>query len=287
MWKESYRIGIDVIDNQHIELFKMVDNLIQATQKPTRMEEYQKVIEFLKNYVVIHFREEEAYQLSIQYEDQTEHKKLHEEFTKAVLRYEKKLIETDYDIRIIKDLAGTLTAWLIYHVANADQKIARKEMVQNETNVMSFLRSFTSSIAEVLSKMVNLDRSKMTGVNISEFETNDCVFVEVGLIGDQEGRAVFCFSNKLAFNLINSMTFMEVNQVDELVCSALAEVSNISSGNAATYMTKKGVACDITTPLVFKEKQDSFGLLKGILIQTGMGNLSVAVEVDSHNPKNK
>ena len=32
MWKESYRIGIDLIDRQHEELFRATDTLVRAIE---------------------------------------------------------------------------------------------------------------------------------------------------------------------------------------------------------------------------------------------------------------
>ena len=41
MWKDSYRLGVDRIDNQHIELFRMTEDLVNAVKdgaswRPTR-----------------------------------------------------------------------------------------------------------------------------------------------------------------------------------------------------------------------------------------------------------
>ena len=32
MWKDSYRLGVNRIDNQHIELFRMTDELVAAAR---------------------------------------------------------------------------------------------------------------------------------------------------------------------------------------------------------------------------------------------------------------
>lgn len=280
MWKESYRIGVDVIDRQHKALFQMVDELLTDIENGAERERFQDSVKFLKNYVIEHFHDEEAYQESIHYSGLNEHRLLHLEFAEAVRNYEEKLMIYNYAVPVLKDLAGMLTAWLIYHVADADQKIVSAEMKQAKEELRSYAKSFTLSIAEVLSKMVGIDRGQMHGDNVPEIGCEDSVYVEIGLTGDRKGTAVFGFSKELAFNLVKTMTFREVEEVDELVCSALAEVSNISSGNAATYITKCGFFCDIKTPVVHTAETDAYRSLGGIRIDSGIGPLDVAVRME-------
>lgn len=67
MWKESYRLGVDRIDEQHIELFRMTEELIRAIERRASTEAYQKALGFLKDYVIYHFADEEQYQAPIGY----------------------------------------------------------------------------------------------------------------------------------------------------------------------------------------------------------------------------
>ena len=142
MWKESYRIGIDLIDRQHEELFRATDTLVRAIEANADKQTFRQTITFLKDYTVRHFHDEEAYQASIHYSGMEDHKKAHRKFTGIILDYERRLVESDFDIRIVKDLAGTLTAWLIYHVADADQRIAKGDTGAGLTLGQSFLNIF-------------------------------------------------------------------------------------------------------------------------------------------------
>lgn len=47
------------IDEQHKELFRMTEELVGAAQNGITAEACRKVIGFLKEYVVFHFRDEE------------------------------------------------------------------------------------------------------------------------------------------------------------------------------------------------------------------------------------
>lgn len=123
MWEESYKIGVKLIDKQHKELFRMVDELMKAVEQNASGIDLKLIIGFLKEYVVYHFNAEEDYQQSISYCDMERHKELHNRFAKTVLEYEKRLIASDYDIEVVRELGEMLTAWLISHIANIDQKI--------------------------------------------------------------------------------------------------------------------------------------------------------------------
>lgn len=266
MWKESYRIGIDLIDRQHEELFRATDTLVRAIEANADKQTFRQTITFLKDYTVRHFHDEEAYQASIHYSGMEDHKKAHRKFTGIILDYERRLVESDFDIRIVKDLAGTLTAWLIYHVADADQRIAKGDTGAGLTLAQSFLNIFSDSALDVMEKMAGFSANDIEEQFVSNKRVQGDIFVEIGLIGDLKGRIIFGFSKELAFKLIEIMTFVEPAEIDELVCSALAELSNITCGNAATALTEHGKVCDIKTPVVTAEPP--CGLIDGMMLQT-------------------
>ena len=278
MWKESYRIGIDLIDRQHEELFRATDTLVRAIEANADKQTFRQTITFLKDYTVRHFHDEEAYQASIHYSGMEDHKKAHRKFTGIILDYERRLVASDFDIRIVKDLAGTLTAWLIYHVADADQRIAKGDTGAGLTLAQSFLNIFSDSALDVMEKMAGFSANDIEEQFVSNKRVHGDIFVEIGLIGDLKGRIIFGFSKELAFKLIEIMTFVEPAEIDELVCSALAELSNITCGNAATALTEHGKVCDIKTPVVTAEPP--CGLIDGMVLQTNVGGLEIVVQME-------
>lgn len=278
MWKESYRIGIDLIDRQHEELFRATDTLVRAIEANADKQTFRQTTTFLKDYTVRHFHDEEAYQASIHYSGMEDHKKAHRKFTGIILDYERRLVASDFDIRIVKDLAGTLTAWLIYHVADADQRIAKGDTGAGLTLAQSFLNIFSDSALDVMEKMAGFSANDIEEQFVSNKRVQGDIFVEIGLIGDLKGRIIFGFSKELAFKLIEIMTFVEPAEIDELVCSALAELSNITCGNAATALTEHGKVCDIKTPVVTAEPP--CGLIDGMVLQTNVGGLEIVVQME-------
>lgn len=127
MWKEKYRIGVDLIDEQHKELFDRVSRFIQTVQHEgdwsTKLEMVKETLAFMKDYVVTHFHDEEEFQREIDYPDYLKHKEVHEHFKEEVGEYAKRFDEQAYNQQLVQEFAGKLMAWLIHHVGSMDQKM--------------------------------------------------------------------------------------------------------------------------------------------------------------------
>lgn len=281
MWKESYKIGVELIDKQHFELFQMVEQLLSTIEKEEtkqNKQEYINAISFMKDYVMKHFKDEEEYQESIHYKDIENHKQAHRIFTKTVLEYEKKFIETNYDKKEIKNFAGMLTTWLIYHVTDADQKIADKKNNSLETKTdFSFMNCFYDVVKDVFFKMGNVNPDNINKNDILNHYINGDIFIEMSLIGDIENSILFAFSEELAYELIKRMIFIEVKELDEFVISAISEMSNIVTGNVLTELSRRNINCNMKPPFVIKEKKLNTAI-GGITIDTGIGNLQIAMK---------
>lgn len=277
MWKNTDRIGVERIDQQHMELFRMTEELLNAVKSGTAAEVYRKALGFLKDYVIYHFRDEEAYQESIGYSGIQAHKEEHRQFTKTVLDYEKRLTESGFDEKIMKDLVGTVTAWLIYHVVDTDQKIVSGETAAaEESRHGEYAELFAYNAMDVMATMAGLDGSGTQLRTVAPYQSAGDVFVSIQLIHDLQAEVVFGFSKELALRLLGCMTGMELTEVDELVQSALCELTNISCGNAATALSQRGMQCDIKPPMPSREFV-SAGKGSGVLVDTAFGRLSVGV----------
>ncbi len=280
MWKDSYALGIERIDRQHKELFRMTGELVEAVKKDAPAEEYRKALAFLKDYVVYHFRDEEAYQESIRYSGIAAHKEEHRRFTQAVLAYEKQLEASGFDRSTMKDLAGMVTTWLIYHVVDTDQKIVRGgQSEQFEKDFHRCVDLFAHSALEVLELMGGVDSSQVKQHPAVPYHMEEDVLIQLELIGDVKGRVIFGYSKEVALGLVRSMTMMEPDGVDELVLSALCELTNISCGNAATALTQRGLQCDIKPPVVMEDMERNTDA-PGVSMDTGSGRMEVAVLLD-------
>lgn len=75
------------------------------------------------------------------------------------------------------------------------------------------------------------------------------VNVLIGITGQIKGQVIYGMNDAAAKSLCSRMMGgMEVKELDELSQSALSELANMISGNAATYLEQAGVTSDITAP---------------------------------------
>ena len=128
LWKEKYRIGVPQIDEQHEELFKRVNDFVTTLRSEgewnKKINKVNETLNFMKDYVVEHFRDEEQLQESIGYPDAQPHKLLHVNMVNYVVEISEKYENEGYKEELMQQFAGKLLAWLINHVAASDMKIA-------------------------------------------------------------------------------------------------------------------------------------------------------------------
>jgi hemerythrin len=281
MWKDAYAVGNELIDSQHKELFRMSDDLVETIRRqgPDSAAACAQAVAFLKDYVVKHFADEEALQASLGYAGREAHKVLHRNFVSTVLEYEKTLSESRYSPAAMQQFGGTLIGWLIYHVVGEDGKItgmvkAAAPRAREKVRPDQFIHSFAESACEVLSQMLNLTvqadpSAPPPGGQISDLN------VSVGIVGDHSGSAEFLFPLVTALRLVQHMTMTDPSGLSGMMESALREIANIISGNAASKIAEMGYICDITPPKIYRGQRPI--LEKYAVMKCDLGSLTVSV----------
>ena len=128
IWKEQYRIGIERIDSQHIELFHRVTDFVETLQRPGDWAEQSlkvaSTMRFMQQYVITHFRDEETFQRLVHYPNAEEHARIHAAFCAVIQDFANRFEQNGYQKPDAQQLAGKLLAWLINHIVVTDHKIA-------------------------------------------------------------------------------------------------------------------------------------------------------------------
>ena len=88
------------------------------------MDQVNTTLAFMKEYVVTHFADEEAYQRKIGYPGYEAHKKIHQDMVRYVGEVAAQYEQAGFVEQPMQQFAGKLLAWLINHVVAEDQKIA-------------------------------------------------------------------------------------------------------------------------------------------------------------------
>ena len=77
------------------------------------------------------------------------------------------------------------------------------------------------------------------------------VSVVLGIVGDMEGQVIYAVSMECALGIAGRMMGgVEVKELDEMSKSAIAELGNMITGNAATRFEKDSMNIDISPPTV-------------------------------------
>lgn len=120
-WKEDLAIGVDQIDSQHKELLGRIDGLFEACNKGKGKEEVTKVIDYLEDYVVTHFSDEEALQRKYGYPEYNSHKMLHTQFIKDFGTLKQSLDKEGVTPSLIIRMNKLLIDWLLNHIKKTDK----------------------------------------------------------------------------------------------------------------------------------------------------------------------
>lgn len=279
MWKESLRIGIDIIDEQHKALFDKIEELRKAIHDDSTNSKQNCIdaIVFLKDYTVKHFADEEAYQQSIGYKRREAHKKLHEGFIKTLREHEKKLNESDFAERDVKEFTGMLVAWLLYHVADADQKIGKETVHDERLDTQHEMTVY--AIKDVLSKMAGYNIKVLTEVDTYAAGTSETVAIEVELEHDTSGFIIYTYPITFVKDMISSMMGYTPSVVGEMELSALFEISNIISGTVCRQISySRNIVSDISSPFLAERARHKAG--EKIAVDTGCGILEAEVSIE-------
>ncbi len=122
-WKEDLKIGVDHIDNQHKELFARIDNLFEACNKGKGKEEVVKVVNYLGEYVITHFSDEEALQRQYNYPEYNSHKLMHTQFVKDFEMLKDSLDKEGVSPGLVIRMNKLLIDWLLNHIKKTDKAL--------------------------------------------------------------------------------------------------------------------------------------------------------------------
>lgn len=123
-WTNDLLTGNTQIDNEHKELIKAINDLLDACSKGKGRAEVEKTVKFLSSYTKTHFAHEEVLQMKSKYPDYVNHKKYHQHFISTVDDIQKKLLATGPSIALVGEINTKVANWIITHIKKEDVKVA-------------------------------------------------------------------------------------------------------------------------------------------------------------------
>lgn len=127
--KQEYYIGIEMIDEEHKQLFKYANEayeLLHDEFTPDKYDRIDMILENLHDYTVKHFADEENYMESINYKKIFTQKIQHQEFINKLEKFmEQHKNETENQDEQIMEILKYLTEWLVNHILYVDGQIPK------------------------------------------------------------------------------------------------------------------------------------------------------------------
>jgi hemerythrin len=123
-WKEEFATGHTMIDTHHQQLFKAINDLLDACKSGHAKDRLNSTMQFLIDYTAKHFSEEEKLQQHHHYPDYPNHKKLHEAFKNTISELAKQLQSDGPTAVLVTKISSKTGDWLIQHIASQDKKVA-------------------------------------------------------------------------------------------------------------------------------------------------------------------
>ncbi len=122
-WDDSFKTGDGLVDSQHQELFRMVNELHNAIIANKGKEILGPTLEKLANYTVDHFRIEETMMERISYPALSAHRQRHKDLADEVVDLVGKFKAGQMVLSIT--LSNFLAKWLRHHIKEDDVALVK------------------------------------------------------------------------------------------------------------------------------------------------------------------
>jgi len=124
---ETMGVGIKLIDNQHKELLKIINQLSTSIYKNSQRKELVIIIDELIEYAKYHFSTEESLFDIYNYNEKLVHKKEHTLFVIKFIDIKDKILNSELylmrnAVEIAEDVFTYIIKWFLNHVAGKDRK---------------------------------------------------------------------------------------------------------------------------------------------------------------------
>jgi len=147
-------IGIPELDEEHRNLFKMLNETIDSMKEPTTDKAVlaKKLLDNLKDYATTHFTHEESYMETINDPELARQRREHAAFIHKIESYSLENCTADSAAQTMQELLNFLIRWLYRHILSSDMLIGKmlpKEAVtvENKEKFLTFSAKYHTGIA--------------------------------------------------------------------------------------------------------------------------------------------
>lgn len=122
-WSDELSVGVAKIDDQHRELIRMANGLINAVSLGRERKVLENVFRRLREYTVFHFRSEEALMEELRYDKRAVHAQEHQQLKERVKEFQRTLYL--HEELTPQRILGFMKEWMLKHILQSDRDIIR------------------------------------------------------------------------------------------------------------------------------------------------------------------
>jgi hemerythrin len=122
-WSDELRVGNKLIDQDHLELVTLVNELHEAVQEGQSTDLLANILQTLSTYTQEHFQREELLMEHIQYIDIDAHKTVHRKLIDQVLVLQDAFARGRSEVA--SNTAELLRYWLTHHIMRTDKQLSQ------------------------------------------------------------------------------------------------------------------------------------------------------------------
>jgi len=118
-WEDKFSVGVQSIDNQNKELFRLINELLQAMKQGKASNITTQIIMDLEKYAIVHFQKEEFFFQRFNYQGAAEHIREHQLFIQKITTMKTDLKSGKTALSF--ELLNFLKEWIDHHILVADK----------------------------------------------------------------------------------------------------------------------------------------------------------------------
>ena len=211
-WSKNYLMGIDKLDEEHKELFRISDQIYNKVMERGDDAKYRlflmnETLEYMLRYFKRHAKSEEIYMREIGYAGYEFHKMLHDELYNMLLKKKADIVKrNECSKKEIAELVGDGIGWLLEHIITEEMAIVGKGI--------SAISSYNSDFEEQLKNVINTNLISFLNV------TANVKIINRNYQGENFGK-VIC--QKMVYNL-GSRQIVVISGIEKTFLIRVAEM---------------------------------------------------------------
>lgn len=264
-WNDRFNLGVDCIDKAHRRLFSIVGKLLNLNEDTEKQQHAcREGIKYFKNYTIKHFAEEEAYMESIQYDQYTMHKRLHDNMRdKTIPALEQELEEQEYSTEAIQHFLGICIGWLNGHIMIEDFAITGRtsnkwvhQPIDDEMN------SLEKAVIQVMHDLFRVEAQTVsTHYGGEDFSSGNALCYRLNYKARTGGRlqVFLVYEEQMILRTLGAILGKQIKKLDKTVIYAMKILSQkFVDCIASHFILTEGYDFDRNDMLTFEQFTRTF-----------------------------